>query len=149
MWANSISGLKSPKALNIYLKKILPFNEKNWRWILKEIFCPDMRVSCAGIWSVHAGNTQWNFRAQDTAAQPCGSVLLYEWVSVQHCHGNPGSDWHSGWAPSAQLWSCSLLPRAALPGTGSIPGRCQSPAGTLCTRQCLTTNTSSWWERMF
>lgn len=36
MWANSISGLKSPKALNIYLKKILPFNEKNWRWTLRK-----------------------------------------------------------------------------------------------------------------
>lgn len=42
---------------------------------------------------------------------------------------------HSGWAPSAQL--CSLLARAALPGIGSIPGRCQTRAGTHCTRECL------------
>lgn len=100
-------------------------------------------VSCAGSWSVHIGNTQWHFRAQDTAAQPCALVLLYEWVSVQHCHGNSGADWHSGWAPSAQLWSCSCLSRAALPGTGSIPGRCQSRAGTHSTQESLTTNTFS------
>lgn len=91
-----------------------------------------MRVSCAGIWSEHFGNPQWHFRAEDSAAVPAGWVLLYEWVSAEQCHGDPGCDWHSGWHHQ---------PRAALPGTGNIPGRCQTQAGTHWS--ALMTNTCS------
>lgn len=40
-------GLKSPKALSIYLKKPLTFSWEKWKVSIKEIFCADMSLLLA------------------------------------------------------------------------------------------------------
>lgn len=122
------------------MRKIEGMHEGNiLSWIItvmchESLLCWHVISAC---WKYPA-NLQSSGHWAHEAAVPAGSGLLCEWVSVQHCHGNPGADWHSGWAPPAQLWTCSLLSARGLPchSQGTLQGGA-SPGRDPCTRECL------------
>lgn len=129
-------GLKSPKALSIYLKKILPFHEKNWRCTWRE-YCVLNKTSNV-IWEspvpasdqcrLEIPSETWELRTLLLCLVARCRCLN---GAVQRCQAHPGSAWHSAWAPPAQLGTRSLLP-------------CQAPTAH---GSALTTNTFSLFRK--
>lgn len=80
-WCEPVLSIwfKKSKSIKYLSKETLTFPWEKLKVGIKAIFCADMRVSCAGIWSVLIGNCRWHLRAQDTAAVPCALLLLCEW----------------------------------------------------------------------
>lgn len=99
-----------------------------------------MRVSCDGIWSVHTGNTQWNFRAQDT--QHTRLLCLVAWCCCMNgsvfstamvTQGLPGTQGEHHQPSFGPVPSCLGLPCQA---QGAFQGGA-SPRHLPCTRECL------------
>lgn len=134
-------GLKSPKALSIYLKKkILPFHDKNWRCALRKYSVlnnnnngirESLLASDQCILEIPRGSSE--LRTQLCLRAWCcsvnGSVLSTATVTQA---GTGTQDGHPQpcFGPAPRVWGCPARHR-------SIPGKCQARAGTHCTQECL------------
>lgn len=151
MWLKKTKSINylSKKKKKLFMRKIEGVHEGNiLSWIVtamwhESLLCWHVISAC---WK-YPVKLQSSGHSAHKAAVPGGLVLLCEWVSVQHCHGNPGSQGEHHQPSFGPVPSC--LPRGC-PARHREPSREGQPRqGPPAHGSALTSNTFSLLRKMF